>query len=275
MKIFLKPLWRKYVGLCIRHPDFAPPMPQNFGLAGWKWCHPAYFRHEWSRDEDGTLRTLHRLLRPGDDFYDVGANIGVIALVASHRVDKSGRVIAFEPAAANLCMLRYHLKWNRAANVRVEPTCVGAACGETVFSLLEDGLSTGNSLTFSRKSDPAFVREKFQNVSVPVTTLDAYWRQSGITPRVIKIDVEGAEYDVLAGARQLLADHRPALLIGVHPFWWPDGQPPHAITEFLSEYEYDVFTVNGEKAVPETYADFLCLPRQGMSRVAESVFAHG
>jgi FkbM family methyltransferase len=259
-KTVLKPWWRSYVEFCTRHPGLAPPMPNTLRTVGRVWAHPFFCRTDWTTDQDGVYRTLAGLMEDGDVLFDVGANVGVTSLIGSRRVGRSGRVAAFEPSAKNLQMLRYHLRWNRARNVTVEPFCVGASDGEVTFSLQEETFSASNSMTFPRMAQPPFLLGKSRNVTVPMVSLDSYARRTGLTPHVIKIDVEGAELEVLCGAAGLLDESQPVLLLAVHPFWWPDGQAKTALAEFLAAHRYRVENLQGEEAPPDAYADFVCRP---------------
>ena len=177
------------------------------------WVHPYYFRGGWMVDGDMIYETLNKLVESGNIFFDIGANVGQTTIISSRSVEGGGCIVAFEPSARNIQMLKYHVRWNRLNNVRVEATCVGASNGEVEFSLVNDGLDSSNSLTFSRKSDIPEMKRKLQNIMVPITTIDDYCRRTGITPDVVKIDVEGAEYDVLMGAKEVLMTKRPKLLI--------------------------------------------------------------
>jgi FkbM family methyltransferase len=213
-------------------------------------------------DADGVCKTLERLLEPGKSFFDVGANIGQTAIVGSRRVGRRGRVAAFEPSAPNIQMLSYHVRWNRLRNVRVESTCVGASDGEAEFSLLNNGFDTSNSLTFFRRSNLVELQQRSHKTTVRVTTIDKYCQRTNLVPDLIKIDVEGAEFDVLVGMREVLTTKRPVLVMGLHPFWWPDGQAQFAIRDILTQCDYQVKSLQGEEATPDVYADFVCSPRR-------------
>ncbi len=53
--------------------------------------------------------------------------------------------------------------------------------------------------------------------------------------------------------------YRPSLMIGIHPFWWPDGQPVDAITKFLSDLGYEVKNTSGAYESPEKFSDYFCV----------------
>ncbi len=76
------------------------------------------------------------LITEGDVFFDVGANVGCTTLIGSKKVGKEGTVVAFEPAAKNVAMLRYNLRVNDIQNCRIEECCVGETSGNVEFTEL-------------------------------------------------------------------------------------------------------------------------------------------
>jgi FkbM family methyltransferase len=151
--------------------------------------------------EPGLQDALVRLLGPGMTVWDVGAHIGFFSLLAARLVGSGGAVHAFEPMAANRERLTAGVALNEAANVVVHDRAVSARPGSaelhahehsTMWSLLDTG----------RAGEP-----------VDVVTLDLLAGELG-APDLVKIDVEGAEVDVLRGGATLLAgEARPALLV--------------------------------------------------------------
>ena len=146
---------------------------------------------------------LASVLRPGQVVFDVGAHVGYFAAVASLEVGPEGSVLAFEPRPLNLRLLRKHVQWNHLGNVRIIEAAVGREDGE---GRLRDDTGTGTgSLTNG------------DGLSVRVLALDSLVRSGGApAPDAIKIDVEGGELDVLEGARWILREHRPVLLLATH-----------------------------------------------------------
>ncbi len=159
----------------------------------------------------GNIR-IHRLmaavLRPGDTMIDVGANIGYNALFAASLVGAAGHVVAVEPAADNVAVLRRNIAANAVGNIEVHAVAAGQAAAVREFYLRGD-VSAVNS--FYRESVYADVTSV---VRVPVTPLDDICHAA---PRLVKIDVEGAELDVLAGMPRLLRTPGLTLLVEWHP----------------------------------------------------------
>jgi FkbM family methyltransferase len=174
-------------------------------LAGARWLPLAggkVLRYLRSTYEPELTGLIGRTLRPGDAFFDLGANIGYFSLLASRRVGPTGRVVAVEPEPGNLRFLRRHVELNAAANVVVVGVAVGRADGVAGWT---HGTGTG---TGRLNHGGRFL--------VPVMSLETLIRHAGVVPTCLKIDIEGAEAELLAGARDPLARHRPALFLSIH-----------------------------------------------------------
>ena len=144
-----------------------------------------------------------RELDPGQVFFDVGANVGYYSILASRIVGPSGRVVAFEPVVRNISYLQRHVEINKAENVRVLPFAVSSANGILSFS-------TGpNSAMGSIEANGT------GDVLVSAVSLDYIAGRLDIMPDMLKIDVEGAEMDVFAGAEKVLAS-RPKIFLSTH-----------------------------------------------------------
>lgn len=143
--------------------------------------------------------------------FDIGAHIGLYALPASSVVAPGGTVYAFEPAEANRMYLGRHLRYNNIRNVEILPYLAGETSKD------------GQIFFESRRSDPmnSVNPKKKRNVYRQVLrrqiSLDDFSAQYGIGPEVIKIDVEGAEYGVLAGAAGIIDKYKPVIFLSVHP----------------------------------------------------------
>lgn len=162
---------------------------------------------------------LRQYLKPDAICFDVGANIGVTTLLLAALCTK-GHVYAFEPGRVNARWLRRNIEVNRLTNCTVVESAVG---------------STEGKLSFRENRSWSFVSNHPADSSneVPVTTLDAFARAVPTAQHVdfIKIDVEGYEPHVLAGACDLLSRRRPQIwmefnswclmaVADLNPFWF-------------------------------------------------------
>jgi FkbM family methyltransferase len=153
---------------------------------------------------------LLRELKPGLTFFDIGANVGFVTLIAARAVGPSGRVVAFEPVPENVAAIRENLALNGIDWVDVRETAVGLQSGSA--SLIVSDVSA-----FSRFADVSVPTGARETIEVPVEVVDELLSAGAVpAPDVIKIDVEGAELQVIEGARQTLSAHRPVILCEVH-----------------------------------------------------------
>ncbi len=140
--------------------------------------------------------------------FDIGANVGFYALLASVLVRERGYVYAFEPLDRNLHFLKKHLQINDRRNVVVFEAAVGNRSGICRF---EEGSDSSTGRVFEKGS-----------LSVRMVSLDDLYSQGKIpVPQVIKMDIEGGEVDAILGAQNLLKEFRPILFLATH------GQEAH------------------------------------------------
>ena len=160
--------------------------------------------------EPNELAWLSGVLRPGMTFVDIGANIGLYSLVAARLVGTGGTVIAFEPSPRERRSLAGNLERNAIASVAVRADALGASEGRAVLHVADEAHAGQNTLGGTIYPGVSIVGE----VEVRVTTLDAALAREGVERcDVVKLDVEGAEALVLAGAGEVLAGHRPLVLL--------------------------------------------------------------
>ena len=159
------------------------------------------------------LAALKRIVHPDSTVLDVGAHIGYLTCYFSHLVDRDGEVHAFEPSRALADVLRCNAEQTGRANIKVNQLAVGSRSGWADLWLPK---SKFGRQSFCRENVPEPV--SFERVQV--TSLDEYAGRvlPDGTIDLIKIDVEGAELEVLAGAEQTLRRTRNVWLE-----LWPEG----------------------------------------------------
>jgi FkbM family methyltransferase len=158
-------------------------------------------QQDWFEDEIGFVR---RLLRPGQQTIDIGANYGVYALTMAKIVGPTGAVWAFEPASSTVALLAQGIAANNFSQVVVECSAISSACGTALLALNDN--SEFNSLV--RDDLPAATTE-----TVPVVTLDDCLRRYGWTDiDFMKIDAEGEEANIIAGGRRFFTECSPLIL---------------------------------------------------------------
>jgi FkbM family methyltransferase len=178
--------------------------------------------------ELGVLRTLDLVLRPGDSFVDIGANIGMITLHARHLVGASGRVDSFEPNPDCAAAVREHARMNGLQNVFVHECGLSDSAGSLTLNLAHEHTGTA---TFTNIGGPAL-----RTVDVDVRVADDMI--SGV-PRLIKIDVEGFEMHVLNGLAQTLQRAKPFLITELlDEHLGRAGSSVEAVFDWLTEAGY-------------------------------------
>ena len=145
---------------------------------------------------------FEKMIKEGNTILDIGASIGYYTLLSSYLVGNKGKVFAFEPDPTNLFYLEKHITLNRLTNVTLIKSAVSDNNG---FLYFEKGSGSGTGHISSTG-----------NVKVNTITLDEFIRNHQIIPDFIKIDVEGAEFQVLSGAKTILNEYHPTLFLSTH-----------------------------------------------------------
>lgn len=145
-------------------------------------------------------------LCPGDVFYDIGANIGFFSLIAARRVGAHGHVYAFEPVPGNAAAIARHAYLNGFATIEVFPHAVGA---QTERAELRLAHHIGGAV-LAAVGEPPDLRGR---MAVDVVALDDIIARKKLRPpTLVKIDVEGAELNVLSGMRHTLGAAKPKVV---------------------------------------------------------------
>jgi FkbM family methyltransferase len=157
--------------------------------------------------EPEVVRLFEHFLNPGMTFVDIGAHVGQYTLISSQLVGPTGQVHSFEPDPQTYSWLDFNVRRNKLANVTTNQAALSDTPGKLELFLSKIGDVGSNSLrppnNFSGRT-----------VEVPCFTIDGYLAERGIkTVDFLKIDVEGAEYAALSGAKALLSGNDRPLLI--------------------------------------------------------------
>ncbi len=189
--------------------------------------------------EPAVQAMLRGLLRPGMTVYDIGANVGFLSMVAARLVGSSGSVVCFEPLPANARQLEHNAELNLFGHVSVH--CVAVGSRNTTARFVTSAEPTWGRLA----GLPGEVAGRTGEIEVPVRTLDSLIEERPLPrPDLIKIDVEGAEADVLRGARQLISSARPLLLIELHG-------TNAVVDEELRKLSYRSYVIGSTTEIPE------------------------
>jgi len=188
-------------------------------------------------------------LRAGDVFVDVGANVGVYALLGSAVAGVD--VWAFEPSSETSESIRSNVALNGLGNtIHVVQAAVGAASGDAMLSV---GLASVNHVVGSAETIDAEV--------VPLVTLDDYLPGAGkAAMHALKIDVEGAELAVLEGARLLIEANRPPIIV--------EANDVAGLAAWLSSLGYSPYTYLPDRR-ELVQAEWVALPSGNFLAIAD------
>lgn len=210
-------------------------------------------RHEFHRlsscsKEPWTVRWIEQYLKPDDVLYDVGANIGAYTLLAAVTVPGI-RVVSFEPSPANFAALSANVELNSVAE---QVVAVPLALGDRPRSAVLDGDAAVPG-TSPRLEDGAPDGEA---TMVLVDRLDDIVERFGLpTPNHLKVDVDGNELEVLAGAERLLgSDWARTLMVELH------HERGEAVVERLVRFGFELVeraSGKGRGRKPPTYGLFV------------------
>ncbi|MDA7950391.1 MAG: FkbM family methyltransferase [Pirellulaceae bacterium] len=197
--------------------------------------------------EPNSLLALKGVLRKGDCFLDIGANIGLYSLFAASCVGKEGRVLAFEPSPREFSRLQENLNLNR--NLKIEPLqhAVSNKCGRGQMLISSDYHSGHNTIGDHFSYDTT---ETVDKVDVSLTTVDQIIQEERLQKvDCIKVDTEGGEYNVLLGAMNVLRRDRPILMLEVSEnHLATQGGSVEKLQQLLTTLNYDCFGVDEDSA---------------------------
>ncbi len=142
----------------------------------------------------------------------------------------AGRVIAFEPLPENFALLQKNVALNNLSHVLTRQQAVFSKNGEVKVTVPDELPNSGDASVYRQSGT--------RQLRVAATTLDDFCLTFRVRPDMLKLDVEGAEYDVLMGARDTIARDRPRMLIELHHF---DGNlAGHPVPDLLSAWGYEI-----------------------------------
>jgi FkbM family methyltransferase len=238
------PGWRKKSPLVKFIATLLPPWPpqgvvslDNFGVFRADFGSLPYRNFFlWGRYEPHIVWYLEAILRPGDVFFDIGANFGLFTIISAKIVQNTGRVYSFEPLPEAHQYLSDSVALNGLTNVQLNRMAVGARSGNTeIYRFHHLHLGYSSLLPYQRSDSTSY--------PCTLVSLDDYVSANGVAKMsMIKIDVEGAERDVLYGARNVLERERPAIILEINRQTASAfGYTPEELTAFLADLGYSSF----------------------------------
>jgi FkbM family methyltransferase len=225
--------------------------PTKFDWIGWEIFWTGI--REWEKE---TVPVVLENLRRSRCFIDAGANCGLYTVLGC-AVNPHLRAVAVEPVPKVFAALATNVKQNNLdARVTILNLALGDSNGNVSFHEAED--STMGSLSVT-----GYYGQRGKVIQVECRTLDSIVGELGLKPDFMKIDVEGFEHAVLAGANRTLGEFHPRIVLEANP-----GDPCDRVTEILVSHGYELqhLTEKGaerrDAIVPsEDERNWLCVPK--------------
>lgn len=231
---FSKINYQSFLGKLIRLPLRLIPkkmvMPILQGsLRGKKWIVGSGEHGYWLGSYEYQKRlAFEKTIKRNTVVYDIGANVGYFSLLAAVLTGPQGQVAAFEPLPRNVEFLKKHIFLNCLDNIKVIEAAVSDHEGRAAFEL-------GASTAMGHIGEVG-------ELEVTLVSLDGMLSRGELMPPdTIKIDVEGAEFEVLQGARDLLTQYHPTLFLDTH-----QREAHQKAIQFLTDLNYQFEILDGK-----------------------------
>lgn len=215
--------------------------------------------------EPATAAACARHVRPGHTVLDIGANIGAHTMALARLVGSNGRVLAFEPT-------RYAYE-KLTRNLSLNPTLAGRVSAMQYFLGPVDGTDVADAIYSSwplRGGDDLHDKHRGQAMSTQggvKRSLDSVLREQGVARvDLVKLDVDGFECEVLAGAERLLTHDRPVFIMELSPYVLEErGVSLERLLQFFVPRGYRFCREHDEAPLPENPAVLAALIGDGAS----------
>lgn len=189
---------------------------------------------------------IRQNLNAGDCFIDVGANIGFFTLLAADLISADGLVLAFEPTPDTYEKLSENINLNGFTNTLKHKTALSDFNGTSVFNVSVEGYDAFNSF-----STPVHGNE-YKKEEIEVQALDNFYTLiEAYKDRIlVKIDVEGWEYNVIKGAKEILTTLNPVLILEFNDENTNSSpQKCSDLYRLLESYGYELFKLSNNQLV--------------------------
>jgi len=219
----------------------------------------SYLKPLWTRSFTDLFTAVKRFVKEGDHIWDVGGNVGVFALAAAHRAGRAGSLVAIEadPFLAGLLQKTFRSPRNEDLQVHVICAAASEQAGLARFLIARRGRASNALAAVGGRSQTGGVRYVQY---VPTLTLDSLLEHLP-PPNVLKIDVEGAEAMVLAGATKLLSNVRPLVYCEV------GTQTSASVAACLHNHRYRLFDGDSDNPaeIQECAFNTLAVPQERLT----------
>ena len=181
--------------------------------------------------------------------YDVGSHIGILTIFFAKKCG-GGRVISFEPNPETYLQLQNNVQLNQVNNVEILSMGIGDKQEIKTLAVRKYYPGSG-SMEDDIKSD--ILREKYKTFQVEVDTLDNCIEKKDLPkPDLIKIDIEGMEYNALLGMAETLSKYKPLLYIEIHGSNERNKiENIQKIVKFIESHDYSIYHVESKQKIDD------------------------
>lgn len=200
--------------------------------------------------EPETVAFLQQQTKKGDYAFDIGANMGYMSQILSRAVGPNGKVFSFEPDPLNFVKLKKHNAMNNSNNVYPFQIALSKETGSlTLYHCIVDNSSSHSTIFYdARVSDT-------DTITVPAQTFDSFVQEQNI-PKVdiIKIDVDGGEFNVIQGMKETLLNQKPIVILELFSEMLNiSGMSVRTFKEyFLDNFDYVSYKLNQNGVLTES-----------------------
>lgn len=243
-------VWSRIFGFL--HPRLHPPVMQVDGHTIYLDSIDSHRLSIYGTYEPFETNIMKKLINPGDVVIDIGANIGYYTLIFARLVGEKGKVFAFEPDPTNFSILQKNIAANSYNNVVLIQKAVSSRSGKNRLYLCSTNLGD------HRSYDP---HNNWKSIEIDSVSLDDYFKDYKGKIHFIKMDVQGAEGQVLMGMKNLVKKNKNLTIVSE---FWPLGLKVAGVSaeqyfEILMRHGYKYYQIDEKKKLlePISYHDLL------------------
>tara|TARA_R110002072_G_scaffold303018_1_gene491355 strand:+ start:1099 stop:1953 length:855 start_codon:yes stop_codon:yes gene_type:complete len=211
----------------------------------------------WGRGHNNGFVKCIEECRNKNCVIDIGAHVGLVSMPISKVLGNGGHVYAFEPATANIKYLNKHIKFNNIKNIRTMNALVGATekNGVVFYECLEP---SGMNTSVNNDKSSAYKKTKRKQMK-----LDTFCEAESLNPDIIKIDVEGFEYEVLTGAEKIISKAKPLIFLSMHPKQLLQlGCSVEKVILLIERLKYKCTEIDGSEVSEFKLAEYILSPQE-------------
>ncbi len=211
---------------------------------------------DWGNKHNDFFPIYLKLSRKTKCFLDIGAHIGIVSLPISKNIKKGGTLYSFEPSLKNLFFLNYHIKINNINNIKVVDKIVSSK-NDDRYSFFESEEPSGMNSIVNLKNKKIIVKRKIESI-----TLDNFCLINNVIPEIIKVDIEGAEIDMLVGSKRIIKKFKPLIFLSYHPKHIKKlGYNDEVIFKILKELNYKIIDARAKEPKKLKNNEYLLFPK--------------